>query len=856
MTRTEAIKKFLHNKGFMAQLYTPDMEVQVNVAKLDGEPITGTYAGKRWQGFSDGLNTWKSFRIPWNAATNPYYEDKDITFDLGRYVEAIGMTGWDWKNKRSLWVGFDFDSLVGHKQGLTNDELEEIKRTLAKIPYITLCYSTGGVGLHPYVRCNIPGVTTHTEHAAVARAILGKICIQSGLNLEAKVDTLGGNMWVYHTRMVGQGFKLIKEGEIYDDVLQWKNYIDRVSPGRLIPKTTSSKGQLLAAKNTISLDDTHRKLLAWFERSNCLSWWDDDREMLVCHTFDLKRAHTELELAGIFETISTGGTDNDQNCFCFPESRGTWVCRRHTRGVREHALWFTDQSGWTTCYYNKRPSFRAASEQVGGIEGEKEYNYRSLGLAASALVLAGCDIDIPETCAHRPATVRKDGNKFLVSFNAEEGDQIEGWNKKSKRWQKIYSYQGGTDEIQLPDELVRHVVADSTDLGWFIFTNNSWVAENKSNAVSSLLTLGHKRGYIDFILGKCIVNNWLLEVRPFEPEYPGNRKWNRKAPQFRFNCKQGKHPTWDLIFKHCGADLEPKENKWCYDNGIHDGFIYLQYWVAAFFQYPTEPTPYLVFYGEQNTGKSIFHESLSLLFTGGYIRADHALTNPSGFNGELENAVLCVVEETDLARKGYAGDRIKDWVTGRQISVHSKGRTPFNIRNCTHWVQCTNDISYCPILPGDTRIVLAKVKSLDDEIPKPELIERCEREAPGFLNTIMQIEIPPSNSRLRVPVLDGEIKFQQQELKTSDLAAFIDGNILQIDGAKILFSTFSKLFIDWLDPIEKGDWTKRRISKELLSLGFSKGRAGADGNIYVGNVSLERIDPTARLKMARGRLCE
>ena len=116
MNKTEAVELFLHKQPYrMCKLYTPNMEVQVNVAKDDGEIITDTYLGKRWEGWTDGMITWKHFRIPWDANSNPRYKDKPMRFDISVYAEAIGMTGWDWKEKISRWVGFDFDSIVGHK---------------------------------------------------------------------------------------------------------------------------------------------------------------------------------------------------------------------------------------------------------------------------------------------------------------------------------------------------------------------------------------------------------------------------------------------------------------------------------------------------------------------------------------------------------------------------------------------------------------------------------------------------------------------------------------------------------------------------------------------------------------------
>lgn len=856
MKRTEAIAKFLSRYKFpLCSHYNANMEVQVNVAKGNGEPIQGSYHGRNWHGFTDGLTTWKSFRIPWNARENPYYEDKDITFNISQHAEAIGMTGWDWRNKCSRWVAFDFDSITEHTQGLSNEDLKLIKDRIEHLNYISLYSSTSNTGLHLYVFCMVQNVANHTEHAAVARCILAKISLEIKYNLEAKVDTCGGNIWIWHRD--AKGFKTLKSGTSLTHVPDnWKDYLDRVSKYKLVHGQVTDKELLVAAQNELKLDEDHLKLLEWFERDSGLAWYDNEKQMLVCHTADLKRAHEELKLNGVFRTISKGKDHGrDQNCYGFPLPNGGWIIRRHTRGTSEHSIWHTDSSGWTTCYYNRLPSLRTASTTVGGIEGEKEYNFQHLKEAIDTLKLMSIQCEIPDGCHRRPAVVREAGDKLVVSFKSEEGDLVSGWAKKKVKWERIFFTQS-RNEIELPDNLIRHVTVAGTDLGWYLLTNHKWVVESKHNATSALIALGYKRNQIELMLGKCIIQNWLQVQLPFQLEYPGKRMWNMNAPQFKFNPKQGKHPTWDLVLNHCGAGLEPEKDKWCYDNGILSGGLYLQFWVAALLQQPSRPLPYLVFYGEQNTGKSIFHESIALLFTGGYIRADHALTNTSGFNGELANAILCVVEETNLSKRGYANDRIKDWVTGLQLSIHAKGRTPVNITNCTHWVQCTNDPSYCPILPGDTRIVLAHVSSLESEIPKTTLLDSLISEGPAFLFTLVEREIPRTSTRLMLPCLDSEIKTRQQALHANLLVEFIDEKCYKVDGCVIRYSIFYDEFINWLDAVEKLYWSKRRLSSEMIKNGIISGRMGGSGDLFVGNVGFVEEEEKTKLVERKGRLVD
>ena len=62
------------------------MECQVNVASGGGDRIEGEFKGKHWHGWTDGLTVWKAFRIPWNASTDPNFEDGIIKWDLAKSV--------------------------------------------------------------------------------------------------------------------------------------------------------------------------------------------------------------------------------------------------------------------------------------------------------------------------------------------------------------------------------------------------------------------------------------------------------------------------------------------------------------------------------------------------------------------------------------------------------------------------------------------------------------------------------------------------------------------------------------------------------------------------------------------------
>jgi hypothetical protein len=352
---------------------------------------------------------------------------------------------------------------------------------------------------------------------------------------------------------------------------------------------------------------------------------------------------------------------------------------------------------------------------------------------------------------------------------------------------------------------------------------------------------------------------WKLVNKPFEPEYPGDRRWNRNGAKFRFTpsgeLDTVSHPTWDKILNHAGLNLDDAvaTDDWCRKVGILSGADYLRTWIASMFQRPDVPLPYLFFYSQkQNTGKTTFHESLSLLMTHGYVKAEQALINPQGFNFELDGAVLCSVEEIDLSSNKGAYNRIKDWVTTRMLSIHPKSKNVYQVRNTTHWVQCANSHTYCPIFADDSRITMVCVPQLDYIIPRGELTALLEKEAQDFLATILNLDLPRTNDRLGIPVLNTSEKLGIQSVNKPTISAFLETATRPCDGAMIPFSALFEKFIDWIDPVDIQRWSRNRFAREL-PVDIVKGRSRAKaGQVVVANIAFvdDPITPTLRWKLS------
>ncbi len=868
-TRTQAIKSFLIAKSHadLADMYNYDMEVQVNVHKGSGERVTSeSFRGRTSHSYTDGIQKWFSFRIPKKAFSDPEYTDTEITYNFEEHADGIGMTGWEWKNRVSKWVGFDYDAISGHSSGLTELELEEVKRQACEIPWVTLRRSTSGVGLHLYVFLDDVPTKNHTEHAALARAVLGKLSAVAGFDFGAKVDVSGGNLWVWHRKMTGDGLSLVKQGVTLKDIpANWMDHVPVIKGDRRrsLPRYIENEADFDATNNSrnhVKLDDEHKKLFDYLEEEKAQYWYDQDRHMVVAHTHDLKIIHEKRKLFGVFDTLATGKDAPDHNCFLTPLSKpqGAWVVRRYTKGCQETDNWDQDSNGWTTCFYNRPVTLALSSRIHGGAEDEKGiFHFKYAEYAENVAKDLGVNFGIPTWAKGRPSKLaaHKDGRLIVQIEKLEGDDNLPGWVDEKKYWKKIFNatlHQPGEKTNIDCDRTVRHLVTvDNLDQGWTVHCgDDGWRIEPLPHVRCVLRTLGLSTEDITNTLGNAIIDAWQLINEPFQEEFPGGRRWNRDAAQFSYKPKKEapfNFATWQLVLKRCGRGLDAaiSIDPWCKKYGVQNGADYLKIWAASLFQCPKKRLPYLFFYSKaEKTGKTTFHEALGLLLTKGYTRADMSLVSGSGFNGEMEKAILCAVEETDLSKSPLARNRIKDWVTSKTIMIHHKGRTPYQVENYTHIVQTGNDIKECPIFAGDTRISMIQVPAFEagEMIPTEQLYQQLKQEASDFLGELLNVEIPPSNDRLNLPVIDTEIKMTTTENNKNSVEVFFEEKVHYAPGEYILFGELWSIFREWVDQEEAYDWTKRSFGRNIPEK-FVKGRMPTIASkVCIGNASF--IQPT------------
>jgi hypothetical protein len=206
-TVTHAVANFLKaratpaNADLVEKALSPGLEFQANM--IPGIPVVG-----RRSTWTDGIITYWSIRCPKHSSSDPTWHDYEMTWPLDPYIEGIGFTGWQWTGRKSKFCGFDFDSIVGHENGISSEELEKVKEAACSLPYIQVRRSTGGSGLHLY--CFLDDIPTrnHAEHARLARCVLDKMSKDTGYDFAPKLDTCGGVMWVWHRKMTADNHGL------------------------------------------------------------------------------------------------------------------------------------------------------------------------------------------------------------------------------------------------------------------------------------------------------------------------------------------------------------------------------------------------------------------------------------------------------------------------------------------------------------------------------------------------------------------------------------------------------------------------------------------------------------------------
>ncbi|MCP4896261.1 MAG: hypothetical protein GY906_04730 [bacterium] len=790
MTKTrEAIQNFLNNREgdsrFLLSRYSTDLETQV-MTSTDGErdEDTGKFVDPNTQ------ETWGNLRWPYQAGTDPNYRDPTISFSPAARVERLGTTWWDYVGKKSIAVGIDIDSEVGHADSTTTNNSQDIAEIISKLKdldYVTIVKSTGGEGIHVYVffdPASLPESNNHHEHTIVARKTLELISQDIDYNLKSHVDCVGSVFWIWAKSSPADhpGFDVVKEGTYLD--------ASRLAAINLPSPSVRGKGQV--DFETVDFDDDHKRIIEAISSQPFYFNVRSDMNLVHTHTRAIADAISQgLEVKGSFVTNSNGDDPMTANCFLAPLNNGAFRVVRFGNGQQEPNWEYRNSRNY--CTLNESVSYQevVSNASSGRRAGKYEITPDQAKEIASALgkPLA---VDVPDDVW----AVLIDGG---TEFHSKKG--ADGWTKAGKTFKiTIEADDPGnfaSNVLSKADDHIRFVIQDGSPRGWYHKLESGKWLMHKSYGELACVVNGLFGEFADQAHQLMMQNPWNMVQIPFEEEYPGERRWNFNAPQLKVEPSEsgGDHPHFDMILDHIGKDLNEAvlADDWCRKAGIQSGADFLRTWLACLIHYPDQPLPYLFLVGPQNSGKSVFHECSRFLFTHGVTSANSALT--SGFNAELAGSFLVYVEERDLADKKFnAYEKIKEWVTGRDLIIVEKYQTPYQTQNYLHFVQMANSSGHLPLEDGDTRIIALEVPALSNPVPKAILEDHLLQEAPRFLRTLLNTTVPPPNSRLRIPAIATATKNRMERQAMSQVMGFTTERVFKCDGSKIEVEAFYSEF--------------------------------------------------------------
>lgn len=820
-----------------AYLKEESLETQVNIRTDIGKPRSRKLpCGKTFKCRVDGHNIFANLRYPRNAATVPEWDESPtVRWPLSSYAEAIGTTWFSESGSRRL--GYDVDSVWGHKgkRTLTDTQLDAVRLAIERVDYIELRRSTSGRGLHLYLLLMDVLVSNHTEHAALARALLGMLCHDTGLDFSPQIDCLGSNMWIWSRRATpeNRGFELLKPATrtlVPDDLPpNWRDHLDVVTRRRTrvrVPGVDEDSFSEMAGACKVALDDEHKRIIAALEKAGYTFVYTPDYNCYHGHTAALAKVHKELGLRGFFETTTPDTDPATPNCYFFLRQGGVFFVVRFTT-QDEHDSWGRTTTGERCCYYNCPLDLRTACGIVKGIWTGKACTCHTHAQAKQFATMF--DFSLPPLGSDRAINFRyQDAHTIMAETASVKGEKADGWGMGYRTLIVTFAVEAPPIPEHDFDSVVRHIITSEKENAGFVMRSDDgeWIFEPKGTVEDRLarrFDLSSKD--MRKAMGSIVGRPYVLVNEPFQPEFYAGRRWNKFGAQLAVAPTYGgRHEHYDKILRHIGKGLDAavENDPWCQQHHIKDGYAFVRLWCAVLFRNPAQHLPMLYLYSEKrDNGKSALHKALGLLFKRGYVEGVRMLNEQ--FNKLLAGAVLVYLDEEKVEVR--SAQKVKLYIDADQASIRMMRTDTFMFANRTHWIAAYNFKDGVPVEDGDKRIIMVHVPILfDDEKDdwNDVMCSALEAERSDFLGSLWQLDLPPSGNRLYLPVLSTPLKEEVMaaDRKADKASLDIKELLARVLGIMSKRRTFIGKTRDLLNLLGPGSWDKcpNQVRKGINSI--------------------------------------
>jgi len=170
-------------------------------------------------------------------------------------------------------------------------------------------------------------------------------------------------------------------------------------------------------------------------------------------------------------------------------------------------------------------------------------------------------------------------------------------------------------------------------------------------------------------------------------------------------------PEWGHLLRAIGKPLDIKvaNSSACALSGIYLGSNYLAAWLSCLVA--NRPAPYLLFHGNCEATRTVFSRAAQLL-THAVARIDPLLKPATGYNAQLYNATLGLIENTDFSQESaLARSKLRLLVESPFLTIYAPDAPARVTANTLHFIHTAPSPAaepvgiqrtVCPVTTGDS----------------------------------------------------------------------------------------------------------------------------------------------------------